>query len=233
MAAVCKRAKHALSDITSQNTPQEQSGGGGKKAIKRKAHLKNTSSPPGKRRKTTPQKQQQENLNFYRKLRMALVHHDSIGCTKSELDFFTVPTTQTSIIKGQWIEYHPLSNITDSGPIEFNVSGSRTGEEYLDQVRTQLYVKAKITKPNGATLDPDTQVGPVNLFLHSLFSQLSGSSPRMLRHIRDFCALSAGELKLNRIRPEQRQIIEKMTPEWPKEHTFCEFTGDLVLFLSS
>ena len=68
MAAVCKRAKHALSDITSQNTPQEQSGGGGKKTIKRKAHLKNTSSPPGKRRKTTPQKQQQENLNFYRKL---------------------------------------------------------------------------------------------------------------------------------------------------------------------
>ena len=33
-------------------------------------------------------------------------------------------------------------------------------------------MKAKITKPNGANLDPDTQVGPVNLFLHSLFSQV-------------------------------------------------------------
>ena len=104
---------------------------------------------------------------------MALVHHDTIECTKSELDLFTVPTTQTSIIKGQWIEYHPLSNITDSGPIEFNVSGS--GEEYLDLARTQLYVKAKITKPNGAALDPNTQVGPVNLFLHSLFSQVDVS----------------------------------------------------------
>ena len=55
-----------------------------------------------------------------------------------------------------------------AGPIEFNVSG--TGEEYLDLARTQLYVKA-----NGTALDADTQVGPVNLFLHSLFSQVDVS----------------------------------------------------------
>ena len=104
---------------------------------------------------------------------MAFVHHESLQCTKSELDLFTIPATQTSIHKGQWIEYHPLSNITDTGPIEFNVSG--TGEEYLDLARTQLYVKAKITKANGTALDADTQVGPVNLFLHSLFSQVDVS----------------------------------------------------------
>ena len=86
---------------------------------------------------------------------------------------FSIPSTQTSISKGQWIEYHPLSNITDSGPIEFNVSGS--GEEYLDLARTQLYVKAKITKANGANSDPNTDVGPVNLFLHALFSQVDVS----------------------------------------------------------
>ena len=33
-------------------------------------------------------------------------------------------------------------------------------------------MKAKITKANGTALDADTQVGPVNLFLHSLFSQV-------------------------------------------------------------
>ena len=104
---------------------------------------------------------------------MAFVHHDSRECTKSELDLFTIPATQTSITKGQWIEYHPLSNITESGPIEFNVSG--TGEEYLDLARTQLFVKAKTTKANGTALDPNTQVGPVNLFLHSLFSQVDVS----------------------------------------------------------
>ena len=104
---------------------------------------------------------------------MAFVHHESQECTKSELDLFTIPATQTSITKGQWIEYHPLSNITDSGPIEFNVSG--TGEEYLDLARTQLFVKAKITKANGVALDENEEVGPVNLFLHSLFSQVDVS----------------------------------------------------------
>ncbi|XP_078357498.1 uncharacterized protein F54H12.2-like [Oculina patagonica] len=104
---------------------------------------------------------------------MAFVHHESQECTKSELDLFTVPATQTSITKGQWIEYHPLTNITDSGPIEFNVSGS--GEEYLDLARTQLYVKAKITKANGGALDAETKVGPVNLFLNSMFSQVDVS----------------------------------------------------------
>ena len=110
---------------------------------------------------------------FLTKNRMAFVHHESNECSKSELDLFSIPPTQTSISKGQWIECHPLSNIIDTGPIEFNVSGS--GDEYLDLARTQLYVKAKITKANGNKLDPDTEVGPVNLFLHSLFSQVDVS----------------------------------------------------------
>ena len=54
-----------------------------------------------------------------------------------------------------------------------NVSG--TGEEYLDLAKTQLLVKAKITKANGTALDAETKVGPVNLFLHSLFSQVDVS----------------------------------------------------------
>lgn len=104
---------------------------------------------------------------------MALVHHESQECTKSELDLFTTPATQTSITRGQWIEYHPLSNITESGPIEFYVSGS--GEEYLDLARTQLFVKAKIVKGDGSDIEATTQVGPTNLFLHSLFSQVDVS----------------------------------------------------------
>lgn len=92
---------------------------------------------------------------------MAFVHRESQECTKSKLDLFSIATTQTSISKGQWIEYHRISNITDSGPIAFYVSG--TGDGYLDLARTQLFVKAKITKVNGTALDADTQVGPVNL----------------------------------------------------------------------
>ena len=54
--------------------------------------------------------------------------------------------------------------------IEFYVSG--TGDEYLDLALTQLFVKANITKANGTAIDADTQVGPVNLFIYSLFSQV-------------------------------------------------------------
>ena len=75
---------------------------------------------------------------------MAFVHHEFQECTKSEIDLFTIPATQTSTTKGQWIEYNPLSNITDTGPIEFNVSG--TGKEHLELPKTKLFVKAKITK---------------------------------------------------------------------------------------
>jgi hypothetical protein len=43
---------------------------------------------------------------------------------KGELDLFTVPPTQTSIEHGTWVEYHPLSTITDGAPIEFDVNGT-------------------------------------------------------------------------------------------------------------
>ena len=79
----------------------------------------------------------------------------------------------SSIHEGQWIEYHPFSNITDTGPIEFNVPG--TGEEYLDLAQIQFHVKPEIMKANGTASDADTQVGSVNLFLHSLFSQVDVS----------------------------------------------------------
>lgn len=104
---------------------------------------------------------------------MAFLLKDSPECAKSELDLFTMPPTQTVIEKGQWIEFHPLSNVTDGSPIEFNVSGS--GEDYIDLSQTQLYVKAKILKSNGHFIKKEDKVGPINLFLHSLFSQVDVS----------------------------------------------------------
>ena len=81
---------------------------------------------------------------FFLEVTMAFMHHESQECTKSELDLFTIPATQTSISKTQWIEYHPISKITDSGQIKFDVSG--TGDEYLDLARTQLLLKPRSQK---------------------------------------------------------------------------------------
>ena len=38
--------------------------------------------------------------------------------------------------------------------------------------QTFLYVKAKIVKKDESNLADDAQIGPINLWLHSLFSQV-------------------------------------------------------------
>ena len=50
-----------------------------------------------------------------------------------------------------------------------------SGEEYLALNQSQLYLKAKITKTDGSILTEADHVGPVNLFLQSLFSQIDVS----------------------------------------------------------
>src|SRR6478609_5025824 len=101
---------------------------------------------------------------------MAFVHPQSCECAKSELDLFVVPPTQTSIESGGWVEYNPISSIADGLPIEFVVGGS--GQDYIDLANTQLYVRAQILKADNTNIDNNTHVGPINLFLHSLFSEV-------------------------------------------------------------
>jgi hypothetical protein len=103
---------------------------------------------------------------------MAFLHHQSCECFKSELDLFTLPATQTSIESGKWIQYKPISSLTDDSPIEFVIPSH--GDEYTDLSNTLINIKARILKPDGSKLDAaaDTNIGPVNNWLHSLFSQV-------------------------------------------------------------
>ena len=103
-------------------------------------------------------------------MRMAFVHEQSCECLKSELDLFSVPPTQTIVENGNWIEYHPLSSVNDDSPIEFQINGN--GEDYIDLSNSMLYVRARIVLPNGNNVADDAAVGPVNLFLHGLFSEV-------------------------------------------------------------
>jgi hypothetical protein len=50
------------------------------------------------------------------------------------------------------------------------VGGS--GQDYIDLANTQLFVRAKITRANGDNIDQTNHVGPINLLLHSLFSEV-------------------------------------------------------------
>lgn len=101
---------------------------------------------------------------------MAFLHSNSCECVKSELDLFSLPPTQTSIENGDWIQYKPLASLTDDSPIEFVVSNH--GDEYMDLSHTLLHVQAKIVKSDGQNLVADEKVGPINNWIHSLFSQV-------------------------------------------------------------
>jgi hypothetical protein len=81
-----------------------------------------------------------------------------------------VPPTQTSIESGSYVEYNPISSISDGTPIEFVVGGS--GQDYIDLANTQLYVRTQIVRADGVAIDNNDHVGPVNLLLHSLFSEV-------------------------------------------------------------
>ena len=77
---------------------------------------------------------------------MPLIHPLSCKCVKSELDLFGVPLTQTSVEEGRWVEYGPITAV--------------------------IPVKAKIVNADGELLDATADVGPVNFWLHALFSQI-------------------------------------------------------------
>lgn len=102
------------------------------------------------------------------------VHDQSEGCNKSELNLFTVPPTQVTVEKSTFVDYYPVSTLgEDSAPIEFFVPGN--GEDYLDPSRMPLYVKVKIKTAAGEDAGADALVGPQNLFLQTLFSQVNFS----------------------------------------------------------
>lgn len=99
---------------------------------------------------------------------MALLHPQSVSVIKSELDLFTIPPTQVQVERGYWVQYQPTINIPNSGPIQFNIAGS--GEEYIDLSDILLQTKVRIVGGAGRN-----DVGPINLFLHSLFSHVEVS----------------------------------------------------------
>ncbi|XP_065211251.1 uncharacterized protein F54H12.2-like [Planococcus citri] len=101
---------------------------------------------------------------------MSFLHIDSCECTKSELDLFALPPTQVAIERGEWVEYKPISALSETSQIEFTVPG--IGEEYMDLSHTMLYLKVKVTKSDGTALGNDDVVAPVNNWMHSLFSQV-------------------------------------------------------------
>ena len=99
-----------------------------------------------------------------------LVHKDSNDCSSLSLDLFLLTPIQPSFQKGKFIDYHPLTSLSDGEPIEFKVSGS--GNEFLDLARSYLYIKVKVSKADGFNLGGVSTVGFANYPIACLFNQV-------------------------------------------------------------
>ena len=94
--------------------------------------------------------------------------------TNAELDLFALPPVQTSVEHASMKDYYPVSGMIQSGPLEFTISGST--EHYLDLSSAFLYVTAHISQDGVSNLDDAAdKAGPVNNWIHSLFSQVDVS----------------------------------------------------------
>jgi hypothetical protein len=98
------------------------------------------------------------------------MHKDSCMCSKSKLDLFSVSPTPVVMEKGFGEDVDPITSISSSDTIEF-LCAANSGV-YTDIASTYLYVKAKITTAAGGNVGADIQVGPSNLCMHALFSQV-------------------------------------------------------------
>lgn len=105
---------------------------------------------------------------------MSILSHETFReAMPSQLSLFDVPPTQTAVENIYFQDVRPISQITDSSPIEFQLS-AQNGMDYIDLKRSRIYVKLK--KMNGdSALGEEDIVGPVNLLLSSLLSQVDVS----------------------------------------------------------
>ena len=81
------------------------------------------------------------------------------------LDIFHAPPEKCGIQNVRFIEYHPISAVNSSNPIEFQIPGS--GDQYIDLSRTYVYLKVKVEKKGAEGGKED--VSTTNLWFHSLF----------------------------------------------------------------
>ena len=90
------------------------------------------------------------------------------------MDLFSLPPTQVSIEKSQWVEHRPLASIGEnSNIIEFLVNG--TGEEYVDLSETYLHLNIQVFNKDSTPLVAGADVAPINLIAHSAFCQIECS----------------------------------------------------------
>ena len=91
-------------------------------------------------------------------------------CRNSSLCIFDKPHTQTDIVKSYICDYHPITSLSSSGPIEFHIPGNT--EDYIDVNDIYLHVKFKVKQADGTDIEAADKVGLNNLSIATLFQDV-------------------------------------------------------------
>ena len=100
------------------------------------------------------------------------VHKYSNDCSSSSLDLFLLPPIQSSFPKNKSIDYHPITSLSDGGPVEFKLSES--GKKFLDLARSYLYLEVKVSKADGSNLDGGFANYPITTLFNQVYIILGG-----------------------------------------------------------
>lgn len=100
-----------------------------------------------------------------------MMDSEDCHCSLNETELFDSINKQILLDKAQWVDVHPLNNVSSDGPIEFSINGS--SDEFLDFNNTMLQLRVKIINATGnANLIPNDVIAPVNNWMHSMFSDV-------------------------------------------------------------
>ena len=94
---------------------------------------------------------------------MEYLHHSSLPATKSELELFSIPPTQTAIDSSYEVHYRPTSTLDSSKSYDFLVPPS---DDFTDLSATYIYLRAKVLKSDGS------EASPIKYFGSALFDQV-------------------------------------------------------------
>ncbi|XP_053209915.1 uncharacterized protein F54H12.2-like [Panonychus citri] len=100
---------------------------------------------------------------------MEYLHEASLPASKSELQVFSIPPTQTAIESSYEVEYRPSASLESNNFYEINVPAS---EDFTDLASTMLHIHLSVTTKKGETLTTANKVKAVKDFGNALFEQI-------------------------------------------------------------
>ena len=97
----------------------------------------------------------------------SLIQSSFAELTTSQFDLFSVSASLTSLDDRSSAQYHPMSVLTVTEPIQFTISAEKSN--CIDFANTFLYVCASMTAPDG-DLEANVEIIPECNFLHTSWS---------------------------------------------------------------